>query len=301
MKGGGEVGSVRTKLIVANTGSDSLSLIDLESESILSEIELGRSRVGPHSLVVKDSSCIYSVNSYDNSISIVNILTGLVEQRTQVGRFPTHMQIINEHIYVVNSDSNSVTVLDKESLGVIGNISVGEKPHDIIFDKKTNKILITNHSGYSIYSIDLEKNIEEEILLESSPFHFKVIRDTVFIILHPSSQSKFSKLQTIDFESKSTKHVLDISGTIVDIVDIGETIYITNAEDGFLYEVDYVRAKIIKKHRVGKMPNNIVCSGEKIYITDTGDDSILVFSHKDKKILSKIKVGLEPSGLNLIE
>ena len=123
----------------------------------------------------------------------------------------------------------------------------------------------------------------------------------MFIILHPSSQSKFSKLQTIDFESKSTKHVLDISGTIVDIVDIGETIYITNAEDGFLYEVDYVRAKIIKKHRVGKMPNNIVCSGEKIYITDTGDDSILVFSHKDKKILSKIKVGLEPSGLNLIE
>lgn len=294
------MGCVKTKLIVANTGSDSLSLIDLESETVLKEIILGTGHVGPHYLVKKDQNHIYSVNSYDNSICIVNILTEQIEEKVQVGSFPTHMDIINERIYVVNSDSNSVTVLDKESLEIVENISVGEKPHDIIFDKDTNNILITNHSGYSIYSVDLDKNIQQEILLKGSPFHLKMINNAVFILLHPSTRSKFSEIKTIDIKNKSTKHILDISGTIIDITHIDDALYITNAEDGYLYQVDYVKSKVINKYLVGKMPNNIVRSGEKLYITDTADNSILVFSHNKKKVLSKVKVGLEPSGLILI-
>lgn len=294
--------SIKTKLIVANTGSDSLTIVDLNDKFKAEEINLGKKHIGPHSLMQKDKKHIYSVNCYDSSIYTINLETGAVDDIAQVGRFPTHMEIVNEHIYVVNSDSNSVTILDKTNLNIIGNISVGEKPHDIKLDKKRNKVFITNHNGYSIYSIDLDKNIESEICLENNPFHLKIIDDSMFILLHPNSKSEYSHIKMINFCDQSIRDIISLHGTIVDMEIIYGTsiIYITNAEDGFLYEVDCMCGIVKNKYKIGKMLNNIVCSDDLLYITDTENDKVVIFSHSNKRILSEIKVGREPSGLLLI-
>ena len=78
----------------------------------------------------------------------------------------------------------------------------------------------------------------------------------------------------------------------MDILEGTSTIYVTDAENGYLYEVDYIHKAVKNKYKIGKMPNNIVYNDGLFYITDTEDNKIVIFSHSNKKILNILMVSL---------
>ncbi|WP_051003969.1 YncE family protein [Gottschalkia acidurici] len=288
----------KNKLIVANTGSNSISIIDIEKDEKVEEMYIGEENVGPHELVNKDDERVYLVNSYNNSIYKINIEKKEIEDIVFVGRYPTHIETINGSMYVVCSDSNVVTIVDEKNFSVIGSISVGEKPHDIKIESNNKKIFITNHNGYSINTIDLERNIEAKITLDCNPFHLAIIDGLMFVLCHGN---KNSQIKVIDLDDEILEKSIEIDGIVVDMVKIDgeDIIYVTNAENGCLYKVDYNKEVILEKYIIGGMLNNIVCSGDRLYISDTLNNMIIVFKYDSEEITSKISVGLEPSGLLL--
>lgn len=288
----------KDSLLVSNAGSDSISIIDLEKDVKVAQVCIGDKHIGPHDIVRKDKNIIYSVNSYNNSIYKINLKKKQVEERVFVGKHPTHMQVVNGDIYVVNSDSNTVTIIDEDEFNVVGSISVGEKPHDIKADKN-NTIYVTNHNGLSISTIDLEKNIESNISLDSNPFHLVMADKYMFILCHRLNGNTNSKIKVMNLDNKKIEKSIDIDGVIVDMVrmDKEDIIYVTNAHDGCLYKIDFNNEKILDKYKLGGMPNNIVYNKEKLYITDVLNNKIVVFNYKKKEIISRIDVGLEPSGI----
>ena len=60
----------------------------------------------------------------------------------------------NHFVFVVNTDSNNVSVIDARTNKVIRNITVGELPGSIILNPITNQLYVTNAESNTVSVID---------------------------------------------------------------------------------------------------------------------------------------------------
>lgn len=303
------------KVIVANTGSDSLSIIDIETYSLLDTIilcELTQAKdsktttngpyVGPHHICYDKDNIIYSANSYNNSVYKINIDSKKIENMVYVGSFPSHLVVHNGYIYVTNSDSNSISVIDEKGFNVIENIPAGERPHDIKLDEINKTLYISNNNGYSIDIINLSLNIEKKIKLKYNPVHVVVDGSIMFVLSPPSNGMIASKLIIFSLSEEKTIKEIDVQGVIVDLVIVADkkTAYVTNVEDGNLYEIDLLEYKIKAVYFIGGMPNNIIGIKDELFISDALNNRVIIFNIKQGRIVCNIDVGIEPNGLIII-
>ncbi|WIV11443.1 YncE family protein [Proteiniborus sp. MB09-C3] len=302
------------KLIVANTGSDSISIINIDTYSLLDTIYLSESMkikdketsngpyVGPHHICFKEDNIIYSANSYNNSVYKINITFKKTEDMVFVGSFPSHLVRHNGLIYVTNSDSNSISVIEESAFNVIENIPAGERPHDIKVDKINNRLFISNNNGYSIDIIDLSQNTERKIKLKYNPVHVAIDDDIMFVLSPPSNGMVDSKLIIYSLKEEKEIKVIDVQGVIVDMVitEDKKTAYVTNVEDGYLYEVDLFEYKIRSAYNIGGMPNNIIKKNDELFISDALNNRVVIFNYPKSKIICSLNVGIEPNGLIII-
>lgn len=303
------------KLVVANTGSDSLSIINIDTYSLLDTIflcELAKLKkckissngpyIGPHHICFNNDNIVYSANSYDNSVYKINIKSKQIEDMVYVGSFPSHLVLHDGHIYVTNSDSNSISVIEEKEFNVIENIPVGERPHDIKIDKSNNRLYISNNNGYSVHMIDLKLNTDKRIRLKYNPVHIVIDENKLLILSPPSNGMINSKLVFYSLVEEKICKEINVNGVIVDLIIIGEEklAYVTNVEDGNLYEIDLDEYKINSTYFMGGMPNKLVRRKNELYISDALNNRVAIFNLKQKKVICEIKVGIEPNGLIIV-
>jgi len=307
---------LKNSLIVANTGSDSLTLIDLKTHCVINTIYLDTEKngenlessisdgpcIGPHQIVYDGNRSLYSVNSYNNSVFKINMLNNKIEDTVFVGSFPSHMKINDSHIYVTNSDSNSISVIDEIEFKIIGTMSVGERPHDIKVDKDNNTIYVANNNDYSISIIDLKSGYENKIKLQYNPLHLLIKGNIMLILCQPSNGKLCSNVLILDITTNMVIRNIEIPGFIFDMAihEQKNCIYVTNAEDGYLYEIDIYIGEIINKQFIGGVPNNIAINNTEIFVSDVIENKLTVVDIKHGEVVDEIYVGLEPNTLTIV-
>ncbi|EOC99499.1 YncE family protein [Caldisalinibacter kiritimatiensis] len=305
------------RLIVANMGDDSLSILDIKSLSVIDTISLGPmarnfknknlyingTRIGPHCIVSDECNIVYSVNSYHNSLFKVNIENKEIEDIVYVGTCPSHVEINEDLIFVTNSDSNSVSIIDKNKFNLVANIPVSDKPHDIKLDKEDNKLYITNNEGDSLHVILLDDFQEKEIRLSSNPLHIIIKQHKLYILSSRINGISKSSITILNKESYKLINKLNIEGIVVDMIVMtnGKVLYATNAEDGYLYKININDNRVIGKYFLGGMPNVMLWDGrDLIYITNAYNNYLTVFDITKEEIVKNIKVGIEPAGMLIV-
>lgn len=100
------------RVYVANSGDDSVSVIDVASGRVLAPISVGARPVGV--AVTSDGSAAYVVNSGDDSVSVIDTASGVVVEVVGVGASPSRVAVAPDggHVYVTNSGANTVSVID---------------------------------------------------------------------------------------------------------------------------------------------------------------------------------------------
>ncbi|SHH90646.1 YncE family protein [Sporanaerobacter acetigenes] len=304
------------KVIVANTGEDSIGIIDLQKKlkceivSIISlfkrennlNIYLDSYQLGPYDLCVGSyRDKIYLTNAYDNSIFKIDINNKKIDDRLAVGRFPSCIRVYNELIFVSNSDSNSISIVDEKSFKLIENIPVGENPEDIEIDRLSKKIYVANNNGHSINIIDLKKDSVEKIKLDKNPVKIYLEDESMYML------SRFnngilnnSNISVLDIKDFSIVKSINIKGTFNNMLKINnkDIVYITSLEDGYLHKIDIKDDKIVSKKYIGGMPNKMLWIGPNIlFIVNIFQNHITIFDIVENKIIKNIEVGLEPNGL----
>lgn len=305
-------------LLVANTASNSLTYIDINNnyssteikyEDMLSsyvknKINEKTLNIGTHQIFKSlSSNSIYTVNSYGNNIFKINIAKKEIEDIVYVGSYPSHIDIYNGNIYVTNSDSNSISIIDEKNFTLTKNIPVGEKPHDIKVDKLRNKIYIANSNGYSVTIIDVLNNEDERVLIDIHPLHFYILDENMFILACQSNGMEKSSISLFNLDKKRVFRKIYIDDSILDMSVLlsRNIIFTTNAGDGYLYKIDFERKEILDKIFIGGMPNNILWDKKnKLYISNTLKNIVSVFDINKNKIIKDIPVGNEPNGLILV-
>ncbi len=121
---------LKDNLYVANWGSDSISVIEIPSYLVTETIPVAQKPVWIQSGL---SGEIYVSIASNNEVSFVYASMGMVTRNITVGDLPSHMAIdtLRRKLYVVNTLSEDVSVIDLVTKKAKTVIQVGRKPHGI--------------------------------------------------------------------------------------------------------------------------------------------------------------------------
>lgn len=297
------------KILVANTGEDSLILKDIRDNTISRKICLrkligGRERLGPSHMDIGKDGLLYLVNSYDDSLAKIDIENSILIDLIKVGRNPRYIKVFKGKIYVLNSDSNSMSIIDEDDFSLIEDISLGEEPLDIEVDMEGLKIFIANTKSHSINVLDLKTDHISHIYLDKQPIKIIIENKRLFILSYINNGIiNYSDLSELGREGQKTINNIKLKGIFTDFIKIKdkEVFYMVNIDYGYLYRISIDEKVNITKTYLGGMPSNIIWDGkDKLYITNNLNNLLTVIDEKDQQIICNIRVGKEPSQVLLL-
>ncbi|MDV4150613.1 YncE family protein [Clostridium sp. AL.422] len=252
-------------LIVCNTGSDNISKISLveslNTDIICEEILLTvRERPLGPNGIYIKNNIAYITNSYSNSISILNMDTLKDTETIYIGANPNDLIGYGNSLYIVCSESNAVVLYDLEEKKIILEIKTNNWPYNIEISKELGLLFITNFQSHNISIIRIITN--------------KVI----------------GELKTLEYPTK------------VKVSEDGKQLYVCESymgdeENGYIEIFDLTTLKSLGKIEVGKVPIDIIEEENILYVCNLIDSSIFLIDKINLYKMSEIKVGGMPRAI----
>jgi YVTN family beta-propeller protein len=132
---GAAVSPTRTAGFIANSGGNTISVIDPASNTVTNTIRVGQN---PSALYagfgyapragIPTKSLVFAVNSGANSVSVIDAFTNAVDSTIRVGPHPTSIAVNAGRAWVTNAGSNTVSAIDIYANKITATIPVGSAP-----------------------------------------------------------------------------------------------------------------------------------------------------------------------------
>lgn len=145
-------------LYVTNVVSNSVSVVNTATNSVVTTIPVGRS---PRGIATSpDGASIYVANAVDNTVSVINTSDDTVSMTVPVGKSPQGVAVAPDgsKVYVVNGLSNSVSVLDAVTKQILTTVNVGREPQAIALTPDGKFAYVTNYKDNSVTAFDTNTN-----------------------------------------------------------------------------------------------------------------------------------------------
>lgn len=312
---GGEILLFKGKVLVANTGEDSLTFIDFDNNRIESidlreilhlnykKVSILRGElIGPYEMAI-NKGYVYCTNIFDDSVFKMDIENKVLLDTLAVGSYPTCIKYFNEHLFIANTDSNSISIVDEKTFTLAENIPVGEKPTHIEIDEVNNNIYVVNSNGYCMDIISLKAYEQRSIRLKNNPIKISISENKIYILSNVNNGLiNNSNITIVNLDNYEEENCMEMEGIFSNMLKINneEMIFITSMEDGFLYRVDLERKKLLSRIYLKGMPNKMEWDRNQIlYITNISTNMLTLFRIDQNKVIKNIKVGKEPNGILL--
>ena len=267
-------------LVVSNYGTrnpSTLTVIDVAGKKVTKTIELGDNSA-PHGIVYfRDGKRVLVSTQVSNTVTIVNIKTGTVEQSISTGAHPCHMVALTsaeKTAFATSVSAGTLTVLDVMKGKQIKTIRTGGGAEAIDLSPEGKEIWVGNRAEDTISIINGE-TLDIIATLESKhfPIRLKFTPDGKHVLVSNRQSNEVSV-----FDAKTRTEVRRIP-MIAD--EVGEL------TGRFLSNVAGAAPIGILVH-----PNN-----DYAFIANTGADFVSVIDLNQWKIITKLEAGREPDGM----
>ncbi|MER5176507.1 MAG: YncE family protein [Candidatus Nitrosocosmicus sp.] len=143
---------------VANSGDNTVSVIDGKTNSVITNIKVGNNPIGVS--INPATNIAYVTNAKDGTVSVIDGKTNNVTNTIKVGNNPYDVSVnpATNIAYVANRNNGSISVIDGMSNSVIDNIKVGRLPSHLTINNQTNIAYVTNAKDGTVSVIDGKKN-----------------------------------------------------------------------------------------------------------------------------------------------
>lgn len=124
------------KAYVVNTGDNNIQIINLSDGSTAGNIYLGTS-VNPYDIIIENGFA-YVTGGLNNKVYKLNLGTETIEESIEVGGNPAGLTILDNKLYIGNTDyvngylNSSVSVIDLENFAVINTIPTSANPQYLL-------------------------------------------------------------------------------------------------------------------------------------------------------------------------
>ncbi|MDQ3852434.1 MAG: DUF192 domain-containing protein [Thermoproteota archaeon] len=197
-------------------------------------------------------------------------------------------------MYVQNSNSNSISIIDLATNAVLRNITVDGTPHNIKLseDQLTLYILTSDRDSGTIFMLNTTNNeLMNEIPTEVSIQDIAIFNGTMY-----ASDVSGGKVL-----------VMNLNGTLIDEIDVGsrpqymevrpdgQVLYVTRL-GGPISVVDLDQKIVINEIDSGGMPHRLSFTngGEVLFVVNAESDSLSVIDSYQHEVIKTIPVGDSP-------
>src|SRR6266478_6302735 len=112
----------QTHAYIVNTGSNSVSVIDTTSNTVVATVSVGGSPL--EVAITPDGTRVYVTNGNDNTVSVVDAASNTVVATVRVGALPTAVAITPDGTRVYVTTGDAVSVIDATSNTVVATVGV---------------------------------------------------------------------------------------------------------------------------------------------------------------------------------
>jgi len=272
-------------LFVANQLSNSVSIIDTTTETVINTVTVGTSPI--QSAHVSSTSLLYVSNQASNDVSVVDVTnpaTASVVATIPVGVGPFNLSYnsASDQIYVANCFSNNVSVIDVDSASgtfntVVKTIPVGICPTGLDVNDSTNKIYVGNTFSNAVSVID---GSTDTVVSTLSVFGAGGIGIDEFNNRVFASNAFSSALTIIDGATDTEiKTIATGNGPRESAYNPNtDQIMVANNDDGTVSIIDGTTLELLGAVPVGPTPFGLaVSTSNVIYVANQNINSVTVF------------------------
>ena len=146
------------RLYVANRNSDSVSVIDTSSNTVVATVNVGAFPVDV--ALSPNGKRLYVTNFFDNSVSVVDTAINAVVSTIDVGSGPQGIAITPDgaRAYVSNFNDDTVSVIDTVSGEILATPVVSGSPNGIVASPDGNFVYVTAYNASAVRVIDTSTN-----------------------------------------------------------------------------------------------------------------------------------------------
>jgi YVTN family beta-propeller protein len=156
----GSAGKCKTppRAYVPNAGSNSVSVIDTSSNTVVATVPVGANPVNV--AVTPNGGRAYVANAGSNSVSVINTGTNTMVATVLVGANPVNVAITpnGASAYVANAGASSVTVINTATNTVVATIPVGPNPAKIAITANGASAYVTDAGSNTVSVINTATN-----------------------------------------------------------------------------------------------------------------------------------------------
>jgi YVTN family beta-propeller protein len=154
-------------LAVSLSLSQTIILLDPQTLNTVQRISTGRKPAG---MMLSRDTLLYIAEEGGNSVMIYDLSRNTIRKRISVGLAPKRIIYGNNHIYVTNTASDSLSVLNSGQLGVAKTIPLQGTPLEIAYSPSDKWIYTGNRENKGLDIIDpVNNNIIGHIPLGAVP------------------------------------------------------------------------------------------------------------------------------------
>ena len=310
-----------TLAYVTNSGSNTISVIDTSTRTVVGTIVVG---VAPAGIAVTpDGAFLYVANSGNDTVSVVDTAASGVVATIPVGVAPAAIAISADgsKVYVANSGSDSVSVVSTASNTVVATVSMGSLTFDPIYPVGPAGIpyshMAVTADGARVY---VTNTYPYNLPLSSSLKVIDTATNTVSVTVPLSERNSgsvelspdgtvgyvtgwFGYLQTFSLATNAQTQAFSLSGGNSGISLAGIAVppnspfvYVAASEHNKVYRVDPV-AQAWVGIAVGAYPTDVSITPDAAfaYVTNRTDSTVSVIDISSNTLIDTIAVGPNPS------
>ena len=258
-----------SKVYVANSGDDTVSVIDPTDNSVES-IAVGTSPSG----VAFDGSNIYVVNFNDRTLSVIDPATGtVVDEVTGLASGAKHIAYDGTYLYVSNRNGGSVTVIDPTDNSTVTSLSVGTTPEGMASDG--TQIFVANFSDDTVSVYDRSASFASETVINVGTEPYEVMYSGRYVYV---SNSGSADVTVIDPSDNSVVDTVTVGDTPQAMTFDGKYVYVANWRDATLSIVNPTDGHaVVKTMSVGtggsvSQTADVLFDGTNLYVVNYRDD-----------------------------
>lgn len=291
------------KLLVCNTGSDKISIINLSKNKIDEcPLYLEKEKSGPYNMDFANNT-LYIANNYSNSISIFDLNSKKEVKSIYVGAHPNDCKVYKDKIYIICGDSNSLNIMDLFSMERLVNIALDGYPHSIAINKINAMAYVCNTEGNSLSIINCETDtMVKRIEIGNNPTKVLLSSDKSMLFICESNFEDSIIKGNIIFMSIETNEIIKrvkVGLNPVDIYEDNNRLFVANLGDSTISIIDIKRDYNVENIRVKGCPISLVKYKEKIYYSDYFNGIIYSINLINLEI-EKIALGREPNAMIIL-
>jgi YVTN family beta-propeller protein len=302
--------SGRPKLYVANSGGDSIHVIDLKALKVIGEIKTAKH---PHGAAVSgDGRRLFSSIESDHTLLVIDTAADKVLQTIKLTKKPNQCAVTPDGklVGVPIRDGDSVDIVDIAQGKVVKTLPV-KVPHNCYNAGRNDRMFVTSMGDHKVNLIDLKSlSYAAEIPVGGIPRPLAVTRDekTLYCAL-----SDLHGFVIADVASRRVTHTIELPKLPADakfpvpntpthgleLSPDEKELWVTSCATDTIYVFDVGSKQIVGKVGVGKGPNWVTFSPDGAYccVSNVLSDDVSILDVAKRQEVARLKVGPQPKRL----